>query len=58
MSQADGMVDHEFVARCEHCALQIGVDNQAALEEVVRQLLTADESCTDHQTHEFQQVRP
>jgi hypothetical protein len=52
------MVDHEFVARCEHCALQIGVDNQAALEEVVRQLLTADESCTDHQTHEFQQVRP
>ena len=59
MSEAEsGIADHEFVARCSNCGLQVGVDNQAALEEAVRTLLPAAESCTERQTHDFEQVRP
>ena len=59
MSEAEsGIADHEFVAQCSNCGLQVGGDNQAALEEAVRRLLAADESCTGDQAHDFEQARP
>ena len=52
------MVDeHTHVAFCDRCNLEIGVDNQAALDQVIEHLDGGD-SCDDSRGHNLFQTKP